>query len=569
VNAVNRQLLLKAALVALVTIVALVYLGPTLMGHKYKFGRGTLQEIPELRLGLDLQGGVLFLLDVRVDEAVRQQLDDIKYDLVNKLRQAQVGFRPIEINVLRDPKTGEVSSAELIVLVIDRAQTQKVKDAMSFPDLKLVGDTPWGRRGRRLVYAYDLKKIAQETRRTVRQAMMTIRNRIDRFGVAEPDITQQGRTRILIQLPGYTDKDEAKRKIQQVAKLEFRLVNEAATRSCQKVTEACVSPGLKCREARKRCDLDMRAGQKPDGEIDTVAYKYSPTARRRGQEKVWLYAKVLMTGKDIDKANVAYGDNNAPYVSLTFNRRGAADFARVTRTHEKKRMAVVLDGRVYSAPTIEEAITQGRAQITGSFSNEEARDLADALQSGSLPVSVNIIHDMAVGPSLGAASVRAGKISIMVGGIIVLFFMVFYYRISGLLADFALVLNIILVLAVLAGLGAALTLPGIAGIVLTIGMAVDANVLIFERIREELRAGRPIRAAIETGYSRATLTILDANATTLIVAIVLWQFGTGPIQGFATTLTVGIMSSMFTAIFVTRIIYDLVLTRWQPQKLSI
>jgi preprotein translocase subunit SecD len=566
---VNRQLLIKAALVALVTIVALVYLGPTLMGHKYKFGRGTLEEIPQLRLGLDLQGGVLFLLDVRVDEAIRQQLDDIRYDLINKLRQADVGFRPIQVSVTRDPKTGEVSAADLIILVIDRAQVQKVKDAMSFPDLKMVTDTPWGRRGRRLVYAYDLRKVAQETRRTVHQAMMTIRNRIDRFGVAEPDITLQGLTRILIQLPGYTDKDEAKRKIQQVAKLEFRLVNEAATRSCQAVTQACATGGLKCQEAKKRCDLDMRAGQKPGGEIDTVAYRYSPTARRRGEDKIWLYAKVLMTGKDIDKATVSYGSSNQPYVSLNFNRRGAADFARVTQAHEKKRMAVVLDQRVYSAPTIEEAITQGRAQITGSFTNEEARDLADALQSGSLPVSVSIIHDMSVGPSLGAASVRAGKISIIVGGLLVLIFMLFYYRLAGLLADFALVLNIVLVLAILAGLGAALTLPGIAGIVLTIGMAVDANVLIFERIREELRSGRPIRAAIETGYSRATLTIVDANATTLIVAIVLWQFGTGPIQGFATTLTIGIISSMFTAIFVTRIIYDLILSRWQPQKLSI
>ncbi len=565
----NRQLLLKAALVALVTIVALVYLGPTLMGHKYRFGKGTLQEIPQLRLGLDLQGGVLFLLDVRVDEAIRQQLDDIKYDLITKLRQADVGFRPIEVNVARDPKTGEVSSADLTVLVIDRAQVQKVKDAMTFPELHLVSDTPWGRRGRRLVYAYEMKMVSQETRSTVRQAMMTIRNRIDQFGVAEPDITQQGRTRILIQLPGYTDKDEAKRKIQQVAKLEFRLVNEAATRSCQKVTQACATGGLKCQAARKRCDLDMRIGQKPGGEINTIPFKFSPTARRRGGERIWLYAKVLMTGKDIKKANVAYGDNNQPYVSLTFNSRGAADFARVTRAHEKKRMAVVLDNRVYSAPTIEEAITQGRAQITGSFTNAEARDLANALQSGSLPVSVNIIHDMAVGPSLGAASVHAGKVSIIVGGLLVLVFMLFYYKLAGLLADFALVLNIVLTLAILAGLGAALTLPGIAGIVLTIGMAVDANVLIFERIREELRAGRPIRAAIDTGYSRATLTIVDANATTLIVAIVLWQFGTGPIQGFATTLTIGITSSMFTAIFVTRIIYDLILSRWQLQKLSI
>jgi len=554
--------------VALVTIVALVYLGPTLMGHKYKFGKGTLQEIPELRLGLDLQGGVLFLLDVRVDEAVAQQLDDVKYDLTGKLR-GKVGIMPIETSVTRDPKTGQVTSGDLVIRVIDRQDAGRVKSAVSSPDLRLVSETPWGRRGRRLVYAYDAKRIEQLTRRTVRQSMMTIRNRIDRFGVAEPDITRHGRTRILIQLPGYTEKDEAKRKIQQVAKLEFRLVNETATRACAAVRNACTTGGPRCEEAKKLCDLALRVGGKPGGEINTAAYKYSKTAARRGEDRVWLYTKVLMTGKDIDKANVAYDDRNQPYVSLNFNSRGAADFERITRAHEKKRMAVVLDGKVYSAPTIQEVISQGRAQITGSFTTEEARDLADALQSGSLPVSVEIIQDRAVGPSLGAASVRAGKISIMVGGLIVLLFMLLYYRLSGLVADFALVLNIIFVLAVLAGLGAALTLPGIAGIVLTIGMAVDANVLIFERIREELRAGRPTRAAIDTGYSRATLTILDANATTLIVAVVLWQFGTGPIQGFATTLTIGVLSSMFTAIFVTRIVFDVVLGRWQPQKLSI
>ncbi|MBU1742331.1 MAG: protein translocase subunit SecD [Proteobacteria bacterium] len=564
----NRQLLIKAALVALVTVVALVYLGPTLMGHKYKFGKGTLQEIPELRLGLDLQGGVLFLLSVRVDEAISQQLDDVKYDLTGKLR-GKVGIMPIEYAVTRDPKTGQVSSGELVIRVIDRRDAGRVKTAVTTPDLRLVSDTPWGQRGRRLVYAYDTKRIEQITRRTVRQSMMTIRNRIDRFGVAEPDITRHGRTRILIQLPGYTEKDEAKRKIQQVAKLEFRLVNETATRACAAVRNACTTGGPRCEEAKKLCDLAMRVGGKPDGEINTAAYKYSKTASLHGEKGVWLYTKVLMTGKDIDKANVAYDDRNRPYVSLNFNSRGASDFERITRAHEKKRMAVVLDGKVYSAPTIQEVISQGRAQITGSFSTEEARDLADALQSGSLPVSVEIIQDRAVGPSLGAASVRAGKISIVVGGIIVLLFMVLFYRLSGLVADLALVLNIVFVLAVLAGLGAALTLPGIAGIVLTIGMAVDANVLVFERVREELRAGRPPRAAIDTGYSRATLTILDANATTLIVAVVLWQFGTGPIQGFATTLTIGVLSSMFTAIFITRIIFDMVLGRWQPQKLSI
>jgi preprotein translocase subunit SecD len=254
---------------------------------------------------------------------------------------------------------------------------------------------------------------------------------------------------------------------------------------------------------------------------------------------------------------------------MTFDRRGAKIFEQVTGKYVKRRMAIVLDDNIYSAPVINERISGGRAQISGRFSLEEAKDLAIVLRAGALPAPVSILENRTVGPSLGRDSIQKGMWSVVVGGIFVVIFMVFYYRLSGIVADIALVLNLFLITAALSGLNAALTLPGIAGIILTIGMSVDANVIIFERIREELRLGKTVRAAVDGGYEKAFSTILDANVTTLIAAFVLFQFGTGPVKGFAVTLCLGILASMFTAIFVTRVVFDFFLQRTQLERLSI
>jgi len=251
-------------------------------------------------------------------------------------------------------------------------------------------------------------------------------------------------------------------------------------------------------------------------------------------------------------------------VSMTFNSRGARIFGRVTGENVKERLAIVLDGEVYSAPVIQDKITGGRAQITGRFSTDEAHDLAIVLRAGALPAPVNVLEERSVGPSLGQESIDKGVKAALLGGALVLLFMALYYSFAGVVADLVLVLNIVLIMAGLAAFGATLTLPGIAGIILTIGMAVDANVIIFERIREEIRRGLTPRAAIDEGYSKATLTILDANVTTVIAAIILYQFGTGPIRGFAVTLTLGILASMFTAIFVSRILFDLWTAKRKP-----
>jgi preprotein translocase subunit SecD len=256
---------------------------------------------------------------------------------------------------------------------------------------------------------------------------------------------------------------------------------------------------------------------------------------------------------------VDFDQFNIPFVSINFDKKGARDFERITGENVNKRLAIVLDDTIASAPVIQEKIAGGQARITGNFTLDEAKDLAIVLRAGALPAPVNILEERTVGPSLGADSIRKGLISMGIGGILVVVFMIIYYKAAGIIADGALILNIILIAAGLAGFQATLTLPGIAGIILTIGMAVDANVLIFERIREELALGRTPRAAIDAGYQRATLTILDANVTTLIAAVVLFQFGTGPVKGFAVTLSLGVIASMFTALVVSRLIFDYIL----------
>ena len=277
-----------------------------------------------------------------------------------------------------------------------------------------------------------------------------------------------------------------------------------------------------------------------------------------------------MTGASLETAKVQIADRyGEPNVSVKFNSQGAADFDRITGENVRKRLAIVLDGIVHSAPVIQERISGGQAQITGSFTMDEARDLAIVLRAGALPAPVNILEERTVGPSLGSDSIRHGILATIIGAIFVIIFMVVYYRFSGSVADLAVIINIFLVLAVLAAFRATLTLPGIAGMLLTIGVAVDANILIFERIREELRTGKTVRLALDTGYNRAFLTIIDTHITGIVSAIFLIIFGTGPIKGFAVTTIIGLLASLFTAVFVTRVIFDYVTWNYNIKKLSI
>jgi len=380
----------------------------------------------------------------------------------------------------------------------------------------------------------------------VQQALETIRNRVDQFGVSEPAIQVQGERRILVQLPGIEEPERAINLIGKTARLEFKVIDES------------MSP--------------QQALQSGPPEGSEVLYQRieDPETGAVTREPYLVKERTLLTGDTLTGAEVRYDNQfNEPYVALTFNSLGGQQFYQITKEQLGKRLAIVLDNNVYSAPVIREEIPGGRAQITGRFTTDEARDLAIALRAGALPAPVTILENRTIGPSLGRDSIRAGVTSIVVGFVAVLIFIVIYYRWSGVVAVTALFLNLLLMMGALAYFGAALTLPGIAGIVLTVGMAIDANVLVFERVREELRIGKTVRAAIEAGYAKALSTIVDANVTTFIAAIVLFQFGTGPIKGFAITLCIGIAASMFTAVFVSRAVFDSFMARKKLQSLSI
>ncbi len=393
------------------------------------------------------------------------------------------------------------------------------------------------RGGMHLVLEVDTTELSpEEARDAPDRALEIIRHRIDEFGVAEPSILRQGRNRILVQLPGIEEPERAVSIIERAAFLEFKLVNDDP-----------------------RAMREALAGRIPRG----YELKYLEGV------PLLLEKKVVLTGEALTDAFVSFGEHGQPHVSMRFDRSGARLFARITGENVGERLAIVLDDKVHSAPVIRDRITGGEAVISGRFTMEETRDLALVLRAGALPAPIKIIENRHIGASLGEDCVRRGVTAAITGLILVAIFMAIYYLFSGLIANFALCLNLVIIMGTLAGFGATLTLPGIAGIILTIGIAVDANVLIFERIREELKLGKTTRLAIANGYKKAFLTILDANVTTLIAALVLFQFGTGPIRGFALTLTIGILASMFTALFVTRAIFDLWTATKRIERLSI
>jgi len=392
--------------------------------------------------------------------------------------------------------------------------------------------------GMHLVLEADVRRLppGESVKDAVDSALEVIRNRIDQFGVREPTIAREGQTRIVVDLPGIKDPQRAIDLIGKTALLEFKLLDEKG--DLQEALKGNVPPG------------------------DEVLYD--------SEGKAYLVKqKTLLTGRAIRDARVQIGQWGQPYVALDFTGEGAKEFADITGKHVGERLAIILDDVVKSAPVIKTRITGGKAVIEGNFTMEEANELRIVLRSGALPVPLNIIQNTTVGPSLGRDSIRKGLISGLIGLIAVIVFMAVYYKKAGLIANAALILNLLFLMAALVALKATLTLPGIAGIILTIGMSIDANVIIFERIREELRRERAPRSAVDVGYERALRTILDANITTLITALILFQFGTGPIKGFATTLSIGILASLFTAVVVTRAIFNLILEGRPVQKLSI
>ncbi len=490
----------------------------------------------KIHLGLDLQGGMHLVLEVEAQKAVESTVERIKSDLKDRLKKERIFYTYLD----------RVRGDKIEIVLLNPEVKKKFDDYIAdrYPILRAIDVRSEGDRVKVLL-GMDPKQKETIKKFAVEQALETIRNRVDQFGVAEPEIARQGEDRILVQLPGIKDPDRAKALIGKTALLEFKLVDD----------EYDLSRAL--------------SGEVPFGDIILYKRVVDPQTGAVRKSPFLIKEKTLMTGDALKDARVRLDRYNRPYIALSFNSVGAKLFDQITAANVGKRLAIILDGNVYSAPVIKQRISGGEAVIEGSFTLQEAHDLAIVLRAGSLPAPVRILEERTVGPSLGQDSINKGIKSIIIGGILVILFMITYYKWAGAVADMALIMNLILILGALAALRATLTLPGIAGMVLTVGMAVDANVLIFERIREELRLGKPPRASLEAGYSKAFLTIMDANITTLIAAVVLFQFGTGPIKGFAVTLSIGILASLFTAIVVTRFVFDYFLSKVRIKRLSI
>jgi SecD/SecF fusion protein len=396
--------------------------------------------------------------------------------------------------------------------------------------------------GMHVVLRVDTTKLPLDARKdALDRAMEIIRNRIDQFGVGEMSIQKQGKENIIVQLPGVTDRERALEIIGKTAHLEFKLVSDNVE------------------------DLKKALNNEP---VEGYEVKYSE-GERAGREPLLVAKDASLTGDAIVNAKTEFSSSGfgEPYVSLTLNSKGAQIFANVTATNVGKRLAIVLDGKVVSAPVIREAIPSGQAQISGNFSVEQANDLAVVLRAGALPAPVIVEEERTVGPLLGADSIRSGLRATIIGGLLVFIFMVLYYRLAGMIANLALILNILIILACLAMFKGTLTLPGIAGLILTIGMSVDANVLIYERMREELRLGKSLRASIAAGFHRAMSAIIDSNLTTIVAAALIFKFGTGPVRGFAVTLTIGLLANLFTAVVCTRVIFELLCDQFDLAKL--
>ncbi len=520
----TRSLEWRIAVIAVAFVVSLFLLYPSI-GPLPAFWEKYLPSNP-IRLGLDLQGGLHLILEVQSDMAVEARVDQTISEASALMKEEKVRYNDIQRS----------SQSSLTVYLKDQEQAslfdEKVLDKLH--DFKKVSSEQTDK-GFAVQLQLDPKSIESIKQRAVRQAVDTIRNRVDAFGVAEPDVVMQGSDRIVVQLPGLKeDINRAIEIIKRTARLEFKLVDEKG---------------------------DVAAAER--GEIppgDELLYKIDKNPRTGAVTRTpyLLKKQILLTGDVITDARVHPDQTGRLIIGLEFNRAGARQFERITGEHIRERLAIVLDNRVYSAPVIKDRISGGSAVIEGMFTPEEAHDLALVLRAGSLPAPVKILENRTVGPSLGEDSIRLGRNAILLGVVLIAIGMVVYYKWSGVVANIALILNPLLILAVMVspGLRATLTLPGLAGIALTMGMAIDANILIFERVREELRMGKSARAAMETGYDKAFLTIIDTHLTNIIAALPLIQFGTGPVKGFAVTLCIGLIVSLFTAFFVTRTIFD-------------
>jgi len=485
------------------------------------------KSVPKIALGLDLRGGSHLVMQVETDKAVESSVDNIVADL-----QTTAATQPLAVTFTRAGQGITATFAEPL-----REKVEKLLGTYAILDLKTQAKGE-------LTYALKPAEVRRIKESAVNQALERTRRRVDKYGVAEPAIYKQEQDQIALQLPGVKNPQEAISFIKTAGRLEFRLVD--------------TDPN----------NLQKALAGKPPAGTEILYEERENDAGKIVKQPILVYTKTLLTGDRLKEAKVGIDQFNKPAVSITFDSEGARIFDRITADNIGRLLAIILDGVVHSAPRIQDRIGGGTAQITGHFTHDEASKLAIVLRE-SLPAPVKIVQNVTVGPSLGQDSILMGTRAALIGGLVVIIFMVVYYRMSGLIADYAIVLNLVLLLGAMALLSATLTLPGIAGIILTIGMGVDSNVLMFERIREEIRSGKQPRPAVDAGYDKAFLTILDSHVTTLITAVVLFMFGTGPIKGFAVTLSLGIVINLYSALVGTKVIFDIINTRWKLEKLSI
>lgn len=522
----------------------------------------------QVNLGLDLQGGIHLVLGVDVERALVDEADTYAEQIKELLKKEGIAFQSIDRNF-------ENTSIKITFMSSEAADgfEEVFQNRINVPDriLEVVSTDA-------LTYYLDVPQ--EHARRletqTISQALETLRNRVDEFGVSEPSIQAQGRDRIIIQLPGMEDPERAKSIIGKTAQLSFMVVDDDSLSDFELNGLVSEAKSTVADASDSRSLNRALQGKLPEG--TQVYFKEIKDDSLEGDGKaipILVKSTPRLTGDTLDHAQVSFDENNWPQVELRFNPTGASLLDTISGDNIGKRMAIILDEKVYSDPVLQSRISDGKPRITfpGLKSRNEifrdAKDLAVVLRAGALPAPVEILETRAVGPSLGRDSIENGLKAILIGVLIIIVFMAFYYRASGIIADFAVITNVVFILACLGILGGTLTLPGIAGILISIGMAVDANVIIYERIREELLRGRGVAAAVEEGYRRANLTILDSNVTTVITAFVLLEFGTGPIKGFAITLIFGLIANYITALWFTRLIFDWYITKYSPKRLSI
>lgn len=557
----------KTALLVVITILSLLLIVPTFQKNfdpltsKYPFKQ-------RINLGLDLQGGLYLVMGVDFNKVFQEVVERQLASIQNRAKEKGITISEVKLvtqNVPADDPRIQVKflaseKTKLAALISEEFFQLRITDEKNdFYEFGIAS-----------IYRADIRE------KTLNQSIEVIRNRIDEFGVSEPSISSQGNDRVIVELPGIKEVDRAKELIGRTAKLEFKMVDDQTLQPGQLeqiVAEIEKTKNLTLKEGGdlKFSDYVKAINENAKGKIsDKVEIAFE---KGMGDLRVpYLLTKTSeVTGNDLQDAQVAPNqETGRPEVTFELNPRGAIAFEKLTGENVGKRLAIVLDGIVHSAPVINSKIGARGVITTGRGGYDEAlresKDLAIVLRAGALPAQLELMEQRVVGPSLGADSVKKGAMASILGILAVFLLTAVYYRVSGLIAVFSLVLNVILVMAVLVSLEATLTLPGIAGIALTVGIAVDSNVVIYERIREELRAGKPIAAAVEAGFDKAFRTIMDANVANGIAAIILMMYGTGPVKGFAVTMLIGIVTTLFTAVFACRVMFDLYLKKLEEQK---